>query len=31
MELNEKIFTLAENLSASAKILTAIGDEKHAI
>ena len=27
MEPNEKIFTLAENFSASAKILTAIGDE----
>lgn len=27
MELNEKIFTLAENFSASAKILTAIGDK----
>ena len=27
MEPNEKFFTLAENFSASAKILTAIGDE----
>ena len=27
MEPNEKIFTLAENFSSSAKILTAIGDE----
>ena len=27
MEPNEKIFTLAENFSASAKILTAISDE----
>ena len=27
MDVNEKIFALAENFSASAKILTAIGDE----
>ncbi len=27
MELNEKIFILADNFSTSAKILTAIGDE----
>lgn len=27
MELNEKIFVLAENFAASAKILTALGDE----
>lgn len=27
MEQNEKVYTLAENFSASAKILTAMGDE----
>lgn len=27
MELNKKIFVLAENFAASAKILTALGDE----